>query len=86
MRHTCGLTEDLPTGKQDKIIVLRNRHDLGLINGQFVTVDDVTHVDDITISATVKTEDAGTLSRPPDSISIPATSSIMSPWTRARPT
>ena len=64
LRRTCGLTEDLPTGKQDKIIVLRNRHDLGLINGQFVTVDDVAHVDDITISATVKTEDAGILNRP----------------------
>jgi exodeoxyribonuclease-5 len=67
MRHAYGLTEDLPVSEQDKIIVLRNRHDLGLVNGQFVTVDDVAHVDDITISATVRTDDGKqlcTLSRP----------------------
>ena len=57
MRHASGLTEALPTGERDKIIVLKNRHDLGIVNGQFVTLADVTVVDDISLSATVHTDD-----------------------------
>jgi exodeoxyribonuclease V len=61
MRHAQGLTEALPTGPRDKIIVLRNRHDLGVVNGHFVTLDNIAPVNDITVSATVVTEDGAAI-------------------------
>ena len=57
MRKADGLTDPLPTGERDKVIVLRYRHDLGIVNGQFVTLRDVTVDDKIWISATIRTDD-----------------------------
>jgi ATP-dependent exoDNAse (exonuclease V) alpha subunit len=41
MKQAAGFTGDYPTGAGEKIICLRNRHDLGLINGMFLTLSAV---------------------------------------------
>jgi exodeoxyribonuclease-5 len=59
MKCAAGFTADLPTGSGEKIICLRNRHDLGLINGMFLTLSDVRHETghEASFSAAVQTED-----------------------------
>lgn len=59
MKRAAGFTQDLPTGSGEKIICLKNRHDLGLINGMFLTLGDVCHQpgNDVCFTATVHTED-----------------------------
>ncbi|NYS26421.1 AAA family ATPase [Rhodobacteraceae bacterium 2376] len=41
MKRAAGFAADYPTGAGEKIICLRNRHDLGLINGMFLTLSAV---------------------------------------------
>jgi exodeoxyribonuclease-5 len=41
MKRAAGFGADYPTGAGEKIICLRNRNDLGLINGMFLTLTDV---------------------------------------------
>ena len=41
MKQAAGFGADYPTGAGEKIICLRNRNDLGLINGMFLTLTDV---------------------------------------------
>lgn len=41
MKRAAGFEEPYPTGAGEKIICLRNRHDLGLVNGMFLTLDGV---------------------------------------------
>jgi len=41
MKQAAGFVADYPTGAGEKIICLRNRHDLGLINGMFLTLSAV---------------------------------------------
>jgi exodeoxyribonuclease-5 len=41
MKQAAGFASDYPTGAGEKIICLRNRHDLGLINGMFLTLSAV---------------------------------------------
>ncbi len=41
MKQAAGFAADYPTGAGEKIICLRNRHDLGLINGMFLTLSAV---------------------------------------------
>ncbi|MCB2052520.1 MAG: ATP-binding domain-containing protein, partial [Novosphingobium sp.] len=41
MKQAAGFGTDYPTGAGEKIICLRNRNDLGLINGMFLTLTDV---------------------------------------------
>ena len=41
MKKAAGFTADYPTGAGEKTICLRNRHDLGLINGMFLTLSGV---------------------------------------------
>jgi exodeoxyribonuclease-5 len=41
MKRAAGVSADYPAGAGEKIICLRNRHDLGLINGMFLTLSDV---------------------------------------------
>ena len=59
MKRAAGFGGDFPTGSGEKIICLRNRHDLGLINGIFLTLTEVrpdAH-DAYAFSALVETED-----------------------------
>jgi exodeoxyribonuclease V len=57
MRQAAGLPNVYPEGLNEKIICLKNRHDLGLINGMFVTLTDVEHAGHLAFSASVTTED-----------------------------
>lgn len=59
MKHAAGFEADYPTGAGEKIICLRNRHDLGLINGMFLTLTDVrAHPhNDRAFRASVQTDD-----------------------------
>lgn len=59
MKRAAGFGADYPTGGGEKIICLKNRHDLGLINGMFLTLTDVRQDpgDDFAFSAMVETED-----------------------------
>ena len=41
MKRAAGFAADYPRGAGEKIICLRNRHDLGLINGMFLTLSAV---------------------------------------------
>jgi exodeoxyribonuclease-5 len=47
----------LPTGPAEKIICLKNQNDLGLINGMFVTLEDIVDEGSLYFSAVVTTED-----------------------------
>ena len=59
MKRAAGFMHDLPTGSGEKIICLKNRHDLGLINGMFLSLSDVHHDarNEHSFTATVQTED-----------------------------
>jgi exodeoxyribonuclease V len=57
MKHAAGFTGAHPEGRGEKIICLKNRHDLGLINGMFVSLADIQHEGHLAFSATVATED-----------------------------
>ena len=42
MRHAAGYGAGvLPSGPGEKIICLKNQNDIGLINGMFVTLEDM---------------------------------------------
>ena len=57
MKHAAGFVGAHPEGRGEKIICLKNRHDLGLINGMFVSLGDIQHEGHLSFSATVTTED-----------------------------
>lgn len=59
MKRAAGFGADYPTGTGEKIICLKNRHDLGLINGMFLTLTEVRQDPDdaFAFSAMVETED-----------------------------
>ncbi|SUZ33425.1 ATP-dependent RecD-like DNA helicase [Roseibaca ekhonensis] len=58
MRGAAGLaTGVLPTGAPEKIICLKNQNDLGLINGMFLTLEDVVDEGSLYFSACVTDED-----------------------------
>jgi len=57
MKHAAGFTDVLPQGAGEKIICLKNRHDLGLVNGMFVSLADIRGEGRLSFSATVTTED-----------------------------
>lgn len=59
MKQGAGFAADYPTGAGEKIICLRNRHDLGLINGMFLGLTNVqAHPhNDRAFRASVQTDD-----------------------------
>ena len=62
MKHAAGFDGNYPTGAspagaRQKIICLKNRNDLGIVNGMFLDLDDVRNENDICFSAAVRTED-----------------------------
>ena len=57
MKQAAGFTNTHPQGSGEKIICLKNRHDLGLVNGMFVSLADVRNEGPLDFSATVTTED-----------------------------
>ena len=57
MKAAAGFPQAYPEGRGEKIICLKNQHDLGLINGMFLDLAEVSDEDAITFSATARTED-----------------------------
>ncbi len=66
MRAAAGLAGAiLPSGSAEKIICLKNQNDLGLINGMFLTLEDIVDEGSLHFSAVVTDED-GRRVEPPD--------------------
>jgi exodeoxyribonuclease-5 len=61
MKHAAGFDNVHPAGKAEKIICLKNRHDLGLVNGMFIDLSDVHDDGPLAFSAAVRTEDGATI-------------------------
>ncbi|MBX6741552.1 MAG: AAA family ATPase [Acetobacteraceae bacterium] len=57
MKAAAGFPAPYPEGGAEKIICLKNRHDLGLVNGMFVALSDVQDEGRLAFSATITTED-----------------------------
>ncbi len=65
MRRAAGFVDGwLPTGPSEKIICLKNQNDLGLINGMFVTLDNVVDEGSLFFSASVSDEDGNRIGPP----------------------
>lgn len=63
MRAAAGFDGYVPTGPQEKVICLKNMNDFGIVNGEFLTLDEVEIVDDNFFRATVMNEDGKYVSR-----------------------
>lgn len=62
MRQAAGFSNGwLPTGPTEKIICLKNQNDLGLINGMFVTLDDIVDEGSLFFSAAVTDEEGNAI-------------------------
>ncbi|MBR0674986.1 AAA family ATPase [Roseomonas alkaliterrae] len=57
MKAAAGFPDIYPAGRSEKIICLRNRHDLGLVNGMFVSLSGIEDEDELSFRASVTTED-----------------------------
>jgi exodeoxyribonuclease-5 len=58
MRCAAGLANGfLPSGPNEKIICLKNQNDLGLINGMFLTLDDIEDEDECFFSAVIRDDE-----------------------------
>jgi exodeoxyribonuclease V len=57
MRRAAGFSDAYPAGRNEKIICLKNRHDLGLINGMFIDLTDIRDEGHLALSAVIETED-----------------------------
>jgi exodeoxyribonuclease V len=62
MKRAAGFDTVYPTGEHrdgqiEKIICLKNRHDLGIVNGMFLELSDVRDENEVGFSATIRTED-----------------------------
>jgi len=65
LRRAAGFDAGwLPTGPAEKIICLKNRNDIGLINGMFLTLDDIVDEGALFFSAVVADEDVGSIGLP----------------------
>jgi exodeoxyribonuclease-5 len=57
MKAAAGFLAPYPEGRSEKIICLKNRNDLGLVNGMFVSLADIRDEGGIAFTAAVTTED-----------------------------
>jgi exodeoxyribonuclease-5 len=62
MKRAAGFDTVYPTGERshgqiEKIICLKNRHDLGIVNGMFLELSDIRDENEVCLSATIRTED-----------------------------
>ena len=57
MKRAAGFAGIHPEGRGEKIICLKNRHDLGLVNGMFVDLAEIRDEGRLAFSARVTTED-----------------------------
>ena len=65
MRRAAGFGDSwLPSGAGEKIVCLKNQNDLGLINGMFLTLDEIVDEGSLFFSATVSDEDGNRIGPP----------------------
>jgi exodeoxyribonuclease-5 len=57
MKASAGFGNTHPAGLGEKIICLKNRNDIGVVNGMFVSLDDIRHDGPLEFSAALTTED-----------------------------
>lgn len=57
MKQAAGFPAAYPQGAGEKIICLKNRHDLGLVNGMFLDLSNIRDESTLAFSAAVRTED-----------------------------
>jgi len=57
MKTAAGYSAVYPEGRGEKIICLKNRHDLGIVNGMFLNLSDIREEDPLSFSAEMRTED-----------------------------
>lgn len=58
MKRAAGFEGVFPAGAGEKLICLKNRNDVGLVNGMFVTLDDIKDDgDEIAFTASITSED-----------------------------
>lgn len=57
MKQAAGFTGVYPIGNGEKIICLKNRNDIGVINGMFLTLTDIADEDELSFTARIATED-----------------------------
>jgi exodeoxyribonuclease-5 len=57
MKEAAGFPGVYPTGAGEKIICLKNRNDLGVVNGMFLELSDIHDENEHAFSAEVRTED-----------------------------
>jgi len=62
IKQAAGFPAPYPVGQDEKLICLKNRHDLGLVNGMFLSLADIRDESDLAFSATVTTEDGVAIS------------------------
>jgi exodeoxyribonuclease-5 len=61
MKQAAGFPDAYPRGRGEKIICLKNRHDLGLVNGMFLDLSDIRDESPLAFSAAVRTEDGASV-------------------------
>ncbi len=61
MKRAAGFPAVYPEGRGEKIICLKNRNDLGLVNGMFVSLSDLQDENHLAFTAAVTTEDGTTV-------------------------
>ncbi|MBC8339400.1 MAG: AAA family ATPase [Rhodospirillales bacterium] len=57
MKQAAGIAQAYPSGADEKIICLKNRNDIGVVNGMFLDLSDVRDENETCFSAVVRTED-----------------------------
>jgi exodeoxyribonuclease-5 len=68
MRQAAGFGAGwLPTGPSEKIICLKNQNDLGLINGMFITLEDIVDEGSLFFSAVVSDDEGNPIGPPQQS-------------------
>ena len=57
MKQAAGIAQAYPSGSDEKIICLKNRNDIGIVNGMFLDLSDVRDENEACFSAVIRTED-----------------------------
>ena len=57
MKQAAGFDAAYPAGKGEKIICLKNRNDIGIVNGMFLELTDPRDGNEVGFSAVIRTED-----------------------------
>ena len=57
LKQAAGFDAAYPTGKGEKIICLKNRNDIGIVNGMFLELTDLRDQNEACFSAVIRTED-----------------------------